>query len=411
MTGTESTDIAIIGAGPAGSSAAAKLRDLGWRVTVIERSHFPRFSIGESLLPQCMDLLAEANLLDAVKAEGFQVKSGVGFVEDDKYGQFDFADQHTDGWDWTWHVVRARFDEILANQAAERGADVRFGESIEDVDFSTPGAPAIHVVKEDGERYRLDARFIFDASGFGRVLPRMLELDRPVDDPPRGAIFTHVEDRISYPCFKRDNILVSIHPERPDVWHWLIPFSNGRSSMGVVGNPEFLESQPGEPLEKLQALTAADPWMGEILKDSVYDYPVRQLSKYAVGVSRLHGQDFALLGNAGEFIDPIFSSGVTVAFKSAMLATDLVDRQLHGQSVDWHSEFDVPIREGVRVFRSFVDAWYDNKLKHVFFQKNPPARIRSMLGSVLAGYVWDQSNPFNNRPEKRVRALCDACLT
>lgn len=409
MASTQTTDIAIIGAGPAGSTAAALLRDRGWQVTVLERSHFPRFSIGESLLPQCMDLLAEADLLKPLDAANFQVKNGVGFVENDKYGQFDFDEQYSDGWDWTWHVVRASFDQIIASQAAERGADVRFGESIETVDFSTPGAPRLHVVAESGERYAIDARFVCDASGAGRVLPKLLDLSRPADAPPRAAMFTHVRDRITAPDFKRDNILISIHPQHPDVWHWLIPFRDGRSSIGVVGDPDFIAGQTGEPEQQLRALTAQEPCMADLLADAIYERPVNKLANYASSVSRLHGRDYALLGNAGEFVDPIFSSGVTVALKSATLASDLIDRQLRGRPADWNNEFDATLRAGVRVFASFIKAWYDGSLKHVFFTRDAPTRIRSMLGSVLAGYVWDSSNPYVIRPERRLRALCDAC--
>src|SRR5699024_6292429 len=135
---THTTDVAIIGAGPAGSMTAALLCDRGWRVTVIERSHFPRFSIGESLLPICMDSLKHAGMLAPLAEAGFQVKNGVGFAEGERYGHFDFSDQHTPGWSWTWHVLRSEFDQIIATQAAGRGADVRFGETIEQVNLATP---------------------------------------------------------------------------------------------------------------------------------------------------------------------------------------------------------------------------------------------------------------------------------
>lgn len=409
MTKVETTDIAVIGAGPAGSTVAALLRKRGWGVTVLERSHFPRFSIGESLLPQCMDLLDEAGMLEPLKKAAFQIKTGVGFIEGAQYGQFDFSDQYSDGWSSTWHVVRAEFDQILATEAAARDADVRFGASIDSVDFSTPGAPRLQVVPETGEPYQLDARFVCDASGFGRVLPRMLGLERPVADPPRAALFTHVTDRIEAADFKRDNILLCIHPEYPDVWYWVIPFSNGRTSIGIVGSPEFFDAQTGEPLQQMQTLIAQEPCMARLLGNAVYDNPVRKLSNYAVGVTALHGRDYALLGNAGEFIDPVFSSGVTVALKSAVLASGLIDRELRGQTVAWDSEYEQPLRAGMRVFRSFIEAWYDGSLKHVFFQKDTPWRLRGMLGSVLAGYVWDRSNPYVVRPEKRLRVLCDVC--
>lgn len=402
------TDIAVIGAGPAGSSAAAILCDQGWRVSVIERSHFPRFSIGESLLPQCMESLEAAGMLAPLEAAGFQVKRGAGFAERERFGRYEFADQFTPGWGWTWHVTRADFDDILAREASARGADVRFGETIERVDFSTPGAPQLTVTGESGESYLLDARFVCDASGFGRVLPRMLGLERAVDAPPRAAMFTHVTDHINAPDYRRDDILIAIHPEHPGVWYWLIAFAGGRASVGLVGDPEFINREAADA-DRLQALIAQEPHMARLLVNAEYDSPVRSTANYAVGVSALYGRDFALLGNAGEFLDPVFSSGVTLALKSAALAAGLIDRQLRGEAPDWDGEYEVPLRHGLRVFRTFVESWYRGELKHAFFNIDPDPEIRSKIGSVLAGYVWDRKNPFADKPERRLRALCNVC--
>jgi len=408
MTQPQQTDIAIIGAGPAGSTAAALLRQSGWRVTVVERSHFPRFSIGDSLLPQCMEFLHKAGLLEAVKAAAFQVKNGVRFVEGDQRGHFDFSEQHSNGWDWTWNVVRADFDQILATQAAAQGADIRFGESITAVDFGTPGAPRLHVATEDGEQYAIDARFVCDASGFGRVLSKLLDLQCAVDAPPRATIFTHIMDNLTSED-ARDGTLLCIHPQHPDVWYWMIPFQGGRTSVGVVGDPELINAQPGEPLHKLQGLIAQEPNLAHLLAAADYDHPVTHLSSYAKGVTRLHGRDFVLLGNAGGFLDPMFSSGVTIALKSSVLASALIDRQLRGQAADWDTDFATPLRTGIRVFDAYIRAWYAGQLKHVFFKDTPHRRIRSMIGSILAGYVWDQNNPYVARPQQRLQALCHTC--
>lgn len=406
---TAQTDVAVIGAGPAGSLAATLLRRRGHSVTVIERSRFPRFSIGESLLPQCMDSLEQAGLLQSVEQAGFQVKRGVSFIERGRYTEYDFADCFTPGWTWTWHVVRADFDHLLAREAQRAGAEVRYGESIETVDFSTPGSPRLTVAGDDGGRYLLDARFVCDASGFGRVLPRLLELDRPTDFPPRAALFTHVEDRIDTPGFARDRILVCIDPERADLWYWLIPFSGGRASVGVVGPLEFMTRQTGEPLARLQALFAREPGISDLLANAVYDSPVRESKNFAVAVDRLQGRDYALLGNASEFIDPIFSSGVTLAMRSSVLAAEQIDRQLRGVETDWQGGFEEPLRDGLRVFRGFVEAWYSGDLRHVFFSGGQNRKINHMICSVLAGYVWDRNNPYVTKPQQRLRALCQAC--
>lgn len=410
MTVEAQTDIAIIGAGPAGSVAAALLRRRGWRVTVIERGHFPRFSIGESLLPQCMESLDEAGMIPALEAAGFQLKRGVAFAEGERYGTFDFSEQHSAGWSWTWQVTRADFDQILADEAARLGARFVFGQSVADVDFTKPGRPCLHVAGEDGIRWKLSARFVCDASGFGRVLPRLLELDRPADFPPRAALFTHVRDDVT-PDLEpdRERILISIHPEQSDLWYWLIPFPDGRSSVGVVGPPDRIESGDEDDSARLRDLLAQEPRLAVLAPHAPFLEPVRSARNYAASVSRLYGRDFALLGNAAEFVDPIFSSGVTVAMKSAVLASGLIDDQLNGEQADWETRFEAEMRAGLRVFAAFVNAWYAGMLRHVFFKPDPDPVIRRMICSILAGYVWDTTNPYVSKPEQRLKALCKTC--
>lgn len=411
MTREEEADVAIIGAGPASSIAAALLRRRGWRVTVIERGHFPRFSIGESLLPQCMESLDAAGMIPALEAAGFQLKRGVAFAEGERYGTFDFSEQHSEGWSWTWQVTRADFDQILADEAARLGARYVFGQSVADVDFSTPGRPRIEVVDEGGTCWGLSARFICDASGFGRVLPKLLDLDRPADFPPRAALFTHVRDgMIPGVVPDRERILISIHPEQSDLWYWLIPFPDGRSSVGVVGSPGKVLSGSDDNEGRLRDLLAEDPRLAILAMEAPFLEPVRSARNYAASVSRLYGRDFALLGNAAEFVDPIFSSGVTVAMKSAVLASQLIDKQLNGKTADWETRFEAEMRAGLRVFAAFVNAWYAGMLRHVFFKQDPDPVIRRKICSILAGNVWDRTNPYVSKPEQRLKALCETCI-
>src|SRR5476649_506717 len=119
----EAVEILVVGAGPAGSVAAALLRQQGRQVLVLEREQFPRFSIGESLLPQSMEYLQEAGMLQAVVEAGFQFKNGAAFVRGDSYTDFDFRDKHSAGWGTTYQVQRAHFDQVLANEAARQGAE------------------------------------------------------------------------------------------------------------------------------------------------------------------------------------------------------------------------------------------------------------------------------------------------
>jgi flavin-dependent dehydrogenase len=401
-------EVLIIGAGPAGTLAAALLCRQGVGVLVVEREQFPRFTIGESLLPQSMEYLEQAGMLDAVARAGFQIKTGAAFGRGEQYTEFDFADKFSDGWSYTYQVPRARFDHLLALEAERQGADIRFRQDVLAVDLSGT-RPRVTVADAQNNTSIVEAGFILDASGFGRVLPRLLKLEKPSDFPVRGALFTHVEDRIPPTAFDRNKIRINMQPDQSDLWYWLIPFSDGRCSIGAVGGIEALARYEGTECDRLRALIAADGTTDGLLAQARWDTPVRQLIGYSSNVSSLWGRGYALLGNAGEFLDPIFSSGVTIAFKSASLAAALVPRQLAGAPVDWDQEFALPLKQGVETFRAFVDSWYRGDLQRIIFDPLPRADIRLMIAAILAGYAWDRSNPYVIQTRRRLAALAELC--
>lgn len=402
-------DVAIIGAGPAGALAAAVLADKGWNVRVFERQHFPRFSIGESLLPQSMEYLEAAGLLGAVEAEGFQFKDGAAFACGEAATSIYFPDKSAPGWGTTFQVRRDRFDKALIDAAEARGASVRFGDTVESFQGSDTGA-RLGVVSEAGDSFEVRARFVLDGSGFGRVLPRLLDLHRPSDFSPRRSVFRHVTDRISDAEFDRNKILISVHPENQQIWYWLIPLADGLSSIGAVGPDDEIEAYGANPEERLDALVGQSGRMADLLREAVTARPAGEIRGYAAAVTQLTGPGYALLGNAAEFLDPVFSSGVTIALKSATLATDILDRQLRGQTVDWQADFVDELLVGVETFRACVSAWYDGSLQRIIF--NRPAsenRITAYLTSVLAGYAWDRDNPLVREPERFLRVVDEVC--
>ncbi|MBV8272759.1 MAG: tryptophan 7-halogenase [Cupriavidus sp.] len=406
----EKVDVLIVGAGPAGSVAAGLLRRRGIGVLVIEKETFPRFSIGESLLPQSMAYIEEAGMLQAVVEAGFQYKNGAAFARGDRYTDFDFREKFSPGWGTTYQVQRAHFDDVLIREAQKQGAEVRFRHVVEAVDVSG-AAPVVTVRDPDGNAYVVEPRYLLDASGFGRVLPRLLDLESPSNFPVRAAIFTHVADRIPAGTFDRNKIRVGVHPEHVDVWYWTIPFSNGRCSQGVVAEKSFLDRYAGDEMTRLKTLVGEEPGLAKLLKDAEWDTPARQIVGYSANVSSLWGNGYALLGNAGEFLDPVFSSGVTIAFKSASLATACVARQLDGETVDWEADYARPLRAGVDCFRAFVEAWYEGSFQKLIFHPDAPADIRGMISSILAGYAWDLKNPFVSDSRRRLSVLeqlCDA---
>lgn len=215
---TEQADVVITGAGPSGSIAAGILRKHGHRVLVLEKETFPRFSIGESLLPQTMAYIEEAGMLQDVVEAGFQFKCGASFSWRGQTTEFDFRDKFTQGWGTTYQVQRARFDSVLANAASRMGADIRYRHEVMSVDVSA--TPTLTVRSDTGQTYQVQTQVILDASGFARLLPRLLDLERPSAFPVRQAFFTHVEDRIPVKSsFDRNKIRVAVHPEHQDVWY------------------------------------------------------------------------------------------------------------------------------------------------------------------------------------------------
>jgi flavin-dependent dehydrogenase len=406
----ERRQVVIIGAGPSGAIAAALLKRKGHDVLVIERQHFPRFSIGESLLSHCLDFVEEAGMLDAVNAAGFQRKNGAAFAWGERYSAFDFGDTFSEGKPTTFQVQRADFDKLLADQAALQGVEIRYGEAIANVDFNL-AKPQLGVQREDGSEYRIEAGFVLDASGYGRVLPRLLDLEAPSNFPLRQAVFTHIEDRIDNPAFDREKILITTHPTQRDIWFWTIPFSGGRCSVGVVAAAEHFAGRTDDLDACLRGFIDETPSLAGVLDNAVWDTPARTIGGYSANVKTLHGSGFALLGNAAEFLDPVFSSGVTIAMRSASMAADVLHRQLQGEPVDWQSEFAEPLKRGVDTFRCYVEGWYAGTFQDVIFYTEGSSDIRRMISSILAGYAWDQRNPFVSEPKRRLRMLSEICAS
>lgn len=406
----EKYPVLVIGAGPSGAVVSALIKKAGIDVLVLERSHFPRFSIGESLLPQCMAFLEEAGMLQAVHDVGFQYKNGAAFQKSDQYTEFDFSKKFSDGYGTTYQVQRGSFDQVLADEAVRQGVEIRYGHEITGVEFADEGV-LLSYRNDQGEQGRVLTQYLLDGSGFARVLPRMLDLEIPSDFPPRKSLFTHVRDNINSDKFDRNKILITVHPQYADIWYWLIPFSNGTSSFGVVGEPALIGRIKGDDETVLKAFMNEAPNLRELLADAEFILPVDNILGYSANVKSLYGDRYALLGNAGEFLDPVFSSGVTIALKSASLAAPLVVRQVNGETVDWESEYVQPLKQGIDTFRTFVEAWYDSRFQNIIFHPQQKNELRAMISSILAGYAWDTNNPYVAEANRRVQVLAELCGT
>lgn len=402
-------DVLVIGAGPSGAIASALLHRQGHQVLVLEKEQFPRFSIGESLLPQCMSYVAEAGMLEAVERYGFQFKNGAAFARDGAYTDFDFHKKFSEGPSTTFQVERATFDKLLADQAAAMGVDIRYRHTITGIDLSGEVA-TVSFTDAKGVPGTVTSKFVLDASGFGRVLPRLLDLESPSDFPVRKAIFTHIDDHMDGNEFDRNKILITVHPEEKDIWYWTIPFSNGKCSLGIVARTEQIDARPADSVqEQVKRLVDEAPELKHLLRNAEYNYPARAITGYSAKVKTLVGDKFALLGNAGEFLDPVFSSGVTIAMRSASMAGQLLHRQLQGETVNWQKQYAEPLKKGVETFRVFVQAWYDGRFQDIIFYEDKQDTVHEMICAILAGYAWDEKNPYVAEPGRRLNALAELC--
>jgi len=403
-------DIAVIGAGPAGSTVAKLLHDAGLHVTVLEAQEFPRFVIGESLLPNCMNVLERAGFVPALEEAGFQHKNGAVFECGPKYRTIDFRQNfETTGWGTTYQVKRAEFDHILANETASAGVDLRFGHKVTAVRASD-GNCLITYQDKAGVTGELQAGFIVDASGYGRVLPKLLGLSRAPQSISRRAVFTHVKDRIDDPGYDRDKILITVHPDRHDIWYWLIPFSDGTASVGVIypdGDPEFSGLNEQDVFHRLISETR----LGQMLANAEPTRQLQSIAGYSAESENLCGDGYVLLGNAAGFLDPVFSSGVTIALHSAELAADMLIARHQGRTdIDWDTGFAKPLAHGVETFRSYVNAWYDGRLQTIIFeQPDDDFQLKRMVVSILAGYAWNMENPLVAKTDRYLEMLHDLC--
>ncbi|MDX1277510.1 tryptophan 7-halogenase [Oceanihabitans sediminis] len=396
-------DVLIIGAGPSGCVSASYLHKQGKKIKVVEKSKFPRFVIGESLLPRCMEHFEEVGLLDALKDFGFEKKHGARFLRGDIVCNFDFSKKHTEGWDWTWQAPRADFDNVLATELVNRGVDIAFQHEVVDVVFNADGTSVTSIKDENNSVYKIHAKHIIDSSGYGRVLPRLLDLDKPSTIPEHSSIFTHVKD--TNRPEGEEGTIITFDVLDLDTWFWVIPFSNGDTSIGFVGKTAFLDSFKGSTTEKMQQLLKHSKYYYKRFEGLDFKFPPVHIKNYSKSVKQLYGKGYALTGNSAEFLDPVFSSGVTFATESAILAAKLITKELNGETVDWETDYTGYIMKGVNVFSTYVKEWYTGNLQTLFFHRPENQDVKRQICAVLAGYVWDETNPFVKKHDKIVKNL------
>lgn len=387
MTGTPQWDVIVAGAGPGGTSTAILLAEAGLRVLVLEREHFPRFHVGESLLP-ATELVVSALGVDA-DPEVFLFKAGAQFVSEstNRKQSFDFNEALPGPQRYAWHVDRATFDTVLRDRAVDAGADVRHGISVEDVQFEADG---VRVSTSEGDE---SGRFFVDATGLDRFLARKLKSSRPYERFGKAAVFTRfsgTSEAAREEFTPQNDIRIVVIP---DGWLWAIPLTKARLSVGMVSR------KPGLRRERLDEYLATSPLYQRITEGAERE-ETGLIGNFSFENVSASGERYACVGDSACFIDPIFSSGVSLAiYRGIATAERLIPALAAGREADpdLMAPMEEDMKRGYDTFAALVHRFYNTRfVDNLIFGAPADGRHRSGVISVLAGDVFRTDNPFQD---------------
>lgn len=388
---TENLDVVVVGGGPAGSTTGHLLAAHGHGVLILDKDHFPRFHIGESLLPCDLPLFSRLGI--DMKLGPFLHKQGAEFIDEANgdFAFYDFADALPGSSRHAYQVERASFDHALLLAAERAGAAVRLETRVLDVACDAQGA---RVTTEQGE---IRARFVVDASGQDAFLGRRAKVLEPLKGLGRGAVFCHfseIDPAIHSELTHLGNIKVLI---RADGWGWMIPLTGRRISVGFVSNVRTFD--PNAPAAMLDGILAESPLLQRLTVGATRS-ETRIARNFSYKNRAAAGLRYACVGDAACFLDPVFSSGVSLGMLGGERLADELDRALvAGTESDPKAlaGFDEHMQHAYRSVGSLVHSFYNTGMvRNIFFSKTQDPELRSGLISILAGDVWRSDNRFQD---------------
>jgi flavin-dependent dehydrogenase len=381
-------DLLVIGGGPGGSTAAAFARLKGMSVCLAEREEFPRFHIGESLLPIGNAVLRASGAWPKVETAGFVPKFGAEFMLADGSDpkEIVFAEGYVPGLESTFQVERSRFDSILLEHARSLGADVRTGTTVRALEPSAEFVTATLAPRE-GAPVSIRARWVIDAGGRENLYesPEKKALEPP-PFPKRAAVYSHFEGVLRADGPKGGNIII-VRIE--DGWFWMIPISAERTSVGLVTSLETLR-RGGDPQSVFQATVAGSVRLRSLMERARAVQPFRVTADYSYVRRDFASPRVVLVGDAAGFYDPIFSSGVYISTHSAQVAVEAIAGAHAGGralSRSEQSRYTRGLKAHTDAFCRLIEVFYDNSSFTVSMTQKPPLDLNRGLVSIVAGHV------------------------
>jgi geranylgeranyl reductase family protein len=379
-------DVAIIGGGPAGSTAAALLARAGRRVIVFERERFPRFHIGESLLPFSMKAFTRLGLHEKFLRAGFIKKFGGEFFSacSNEGTKFYFKDAYRSQTDHSYQVTRADFDKVLLDHAAESGAEVHEETSVKSVEFANE-----HVDLAIANGKSIRARYIIDASGRNSVLGTKFNIKKTYEHLKKLSIFAHY-DGVWRPEGIDATLTVLIRGI--DRWFWIIPLTAERTSIGVVLDSEAFRSSKQTPEDFLEQALLEQPVIMQRMRDARRVSEVHVAADFSYRSTQLYGDRWLLAGDAAGFVDPIFSSGVFLAVFSGELAADALHEVLDQprKAKRLFPRYEKRVNRAMDVYLRFVNAWYTKEFIEIFSAPRPVLNLPPAVNAVLGGNIGNE---------------------
>ncbi|WP_426690386.1 NAD(P)/FAD-dependent oxidoreductase [Rhodanobacter ginsengiterrae] len=383
-------DVAVIGGGPGGSTAAALLARRGYKVIALEKAHHPRFHIGESLLPMNLPVFERLGVLDKVRAMGV-FKPGADFEADNErgYNTYAFARAIGQSPPHAYQVWRQDFDQMLYEHARECGADAREGHEVRQVEQRGPRESLLQVHADDGRDYTIQARYVVDASGRDALLSSKKKLRRKNSQHQSAAIFAHYRGAEARAGEDAGNISIYSFAHG---WMWMIPLPEGVMSVGAVCRPDYLKQRKGRTVEFLTDTLKLSPALwARVQHAELIDDEVRVTGNYSYDSSRMGGPGWILVGDAFAFLDPVFSSGVYLAMSGAEQAVEVADQALREPRREpaLLRKLERRQRAAMARFSFFIYRFNGPVMQQMFRQPRNTWQLEQGVISMLAGDLFD----------------------